>query len=94
MLHPAVKDTCMCRGNYWWSYVWIQVSEDELNLNGTHQFLVYADGVNILVGSVHTVEEKTEILIMKNKESGVEVNADKHNTFSCIEIRMQDEVTV
>ena len=27
-------------------------------LNGTHQLMVYADDVNILGGSVHTVKEK------------------------------------
>ena len=30
-----------------------------LKLNGTHQVLFYADGVNILVGSVHTIKKKT-----------------------------------
>ena len=32
----------------------VQVNQDGLNLNGTHQLLVYADGVNILEGSVHS----------------------------------------
>jgi len=35
----------------------IQVKEDDLKLNGTHQLLVYADDVNILVESVHTMQE-------------------------------------
>jgi len=30
---------------------------DDLKLNGTHQRLVYADGVNILGGSVHTIKK-------------------------------------
>ena len=34
---------------------WVQVNQDDLKLNGTHQLLVYAEDVNILVGSVHTV---------------------------------------
>jgi len=34
------------------------------------------------------VREKAEILIMTNKQSGVEVNADKLSTRSCVEIRM------
>jgi len=94
MLHPALKVIFIRRGNYCWSSVRFQVSEEELKLNGTHQFLVYADGVNILGGRLHNVEEKTGILIMKLKESGVEVNADKLTTWSCIEIRMQNEFTV
>jgi hypothetical protein len=33
----------------------VQVNQDDLKLNGTHQLLAYADGVYILGGSVHTV---------------------------------------
>ena len=40
----------------------VQVNEDSLKLNGTHQLLVYADEVNILGGSVHTVKENAEAL--------------------------------
>jgi len=35
----------------------VQVNQDGLKLNGTHQPLVYADDVNILGGSVHTIKE-------------------------------------
>ena len=48
-----------------------------MKLNGTHQLLVYANDVNILRGSVHTVKENAEALIMARKESGLQVNADK-----------------
>jgi len=51
------------------------VNQDSLKLNGTHQLLVYADDVNILGGSVHTVN--TEALFVASKETGLEVNADK-----------------
>jgi len=33
----------------------VQVSHDGLKLNGTHQLLAYADDVNILGGSIHTL---------------------------------------
>jgi len=36
----------------------VQVNQDCLKFNGTHQLLVYAD-VNILSGSVHTVKKNT-----------------------------------
>jgi hypothetical protein len=52
------------------------VNQDGLKLNGTHQLLVYADDVNILGGSVHTVKENAEALIVAAKEFGLEVNVD------------------
>jgi hypothetical protein len=39
-----------------------------LKLNGTHQLLAYADDVNILGGSVHTVRENAESLIAAAKD--------------------------
>ena len=55
----------------------VQVNQDGLKLNGTHQLLVYADGVNMLGGSVHTLKESTEALVAASKKSGLEANADK-----------------
>jgi len=54
-----------------------QVNQDGFKLNGTHQLLAYADDVNILGGSVHTVKENVETLVVASKETGLEVNADK-----------------
>jgi len=48
----------------------VQVNQDGLKLNGTHQLLVYADDVNIVGGSVHTVKENAESLIVASKEIG------------------------
>jgi len=55
----------------------VQVNQDGLKLNGKHQLLAYADEVNILGGSVHTVKENGEALVVAAKEIGIEVNADK-----------------
>jgi hypothetical protein len=55
----------------------VQVNQDGLKLNGTHRILVYANDVNILGGSVHTVEKNKEALVVASKETGLEVNADK-----------------
>ena len=55
----------------------VQVNQDGLKLNGTHQLLAYADDVNILGGSIHTVKENAEALVVATKEIGLEVNADK-----------------
>jgi hypothetical protein len=41
----------------------VQVIKDGLKLNGTHQLLVYADDVNILGRSEHTVKGKAEGLV-------------------------------
>jgi len=38
----------------------LQVNRDCLKLNGTHQLLAYADGVNILRGSIHTVKKELQ----------------------------------
>ena len=54
----------------------VQVNQDALILNGTHQLLVY-DYVNILGGSVHTVKKKAEAFTVASKEIGLDVNADK-----------------
>jgi len=55
----------------------VQVNQDSLKLNRTHQLLVYAEDVNILGGSVHTTETNVENLVVASKETGLEVNADK-----------------
>jgi len=55
----------------------VQVNQDGLKLNGTHQLLSYADDVNILGGSAHTVKENAEALVVATKEIGLKVNADK-----------------
>jgi len=72
----------------------VQVIQDGLKLNGTHQPLVYADDFNILGGSVYTIKENAETLVVSSKETGLGVNAEKLSTWSCLEIRMQDEIAV
>jgi hypothetical protein len=56
---------------------WIHASQECLKLNGTHQLVVYADDVNILGGSIHTIRKNTESLIIASKEIGLEVNTEK-----------------
>ena len=55
----------------------VQVNQDGLKLNGTHQLLAYADDVNILGGSIYMVKGNSEALVVATKEIGLEVNADK-----------------
>jgi hypothetical protein len=51
-----------------------------LKLNGAHKLLVYADDINILGGSVHTVNKNTEALVVATKQNGLEVNAENLST--------------
>jgi len=44
-----------------------QVNQDGLKLNGTHQLLVYADDVNMLGGSVHTINKNAEALVVARR---------------------------
>jgi len=39
--------------------------------------MVYADDVNILGGSVHTIKRNTEALVLASKENGLEAHADR-----------------
>jgi hypothetical protein len=48
-----------------------------LQLNGTYQLLVLAGDVNTLEGSVHTIKENAEALVVASRETGLEVDADK-----------------
>jgi hypothetical protein len=55
----------------------VHVNPNGLKLNGTYQLLIDADDVNILGGSIPTVKENREMLVVASKETGLEVNAYK-----------------
>jgi len=55
----------------------IQVNQDGLKLNGTHQLLANADDVHILGGNIHTLKGNAEALVAATREIGLEVSADK-----------------
>jgi len=47
-----------------------------MTLIRTYQLLVYVDDVNILCGSVRTIKESVDTLIVAIMETGLELNAD------------------
>jgi len=55
----------------------VHVNRGGLKLNGTYQLLAYADDVNILAGSIHTLNENKETLLAATWKNGLEVCADK-----------------
>ena len=71
----------------------VQVNQDGLKLHGTYQLLVYVDDVNTLGGSVHTVKENAEALLVAGKETGLEENTDKikHSHVSRSECRTKSQ---
>jgi hypothetical protein len=55
----------------------VQANQEGLKLNGTHQRLVYADDVNILGGSIHSIKQNTAALVIASKEIGLAMTAEK-----------------
>jgi hypothetical protein len=55
----------------------VQANQEGLKLNGRHQLLIYADGVNIFSGSKQTVQKSTQASVVASKETDVEENMKK-----------------
>jgi hypothetical protein len=63
-----------------------------LKLNGTHQLLIYADGVNLLGDNIDTIKKNIQTLIDARKQVGLEVNAEKQIVCCCLVTSMQGKI--
>jgi hypothetical protein len=72
----------------------VQVKQNGLKLNTTHQNLVYNDDVNILEVSLHSMKDNAETLLVTRKENSLELNADKSKYMGLSRDQNAGEVTV
>ena len=56
--------------------------------------MLFANDVNVLGGSVHTIKKNKEALIVASKGIELEINAGTSKYMVMLEIRMQDKVTI
>jgi hypothetical protein len=54
----------------------VQKNQVGLELNGTHQLLVYADD-NLLGNSINAIRENAETLLEASMDVGLEINAER-----------------
>jgi hypothetical protein len=71
----------------------VQEYQVSLEMNGTHQLLVYADDINLLGDSKNTIKENTKTLLETSRDAGLEINAEDkvYDHVSSSELRTEPE---
>jgi hypothetical protein len=71
----------------------VQENQVGLELNGTHQLLVYADDVKLLGISINTIKENAETLLEARWNVGLQINAKKTKYVLSSELKTEPQYT-
>jgi hypothetical protein len=71
----------------------VLVNQEGLKLNGKHELLVLLI-INIVGENIHTVKKNAEALVVASNETGLKEMLMRPGIWSCLEIRMHNEVAI
>jgi hypothetical protein len=72
----------------------VRENKETVELNGTHQFLLYADNVNLLGENINDIKKNIEAQLNAKKGLGIEVNAQRTKCMFMSRQRLQDKIII